>query len=104
MNSFNSFFIIVYASTRITSYNVCYTKLLRIGGIVVGEESCTGTRQFENYVEGNTIEALSERYFKIPCACIYNNEERIKRIQELVKEQNADGVIYYTLQNRNNFV
>lgn len=74
-----------------------------IGGIVVGEESCTGTRQFENYVEGSTVEALSERYFKIPCACIYNNEERIKRIQELVKEQNADGVIYYTLQNCHTF-
>ncbi|CAF29902.1 double-cubane-cluster-containing anaerobic reductase [Methanococcus maripaludis] len=68
------------------------------GAVVVGEESCTGTRQYENYVEGYTIEKLADRYFKIPCACKFSNEERIERIKELVKEQNADGVVYYTLQ------
>lgn len=68
------------------------------GAVVVGEESCTGTRQFENYVEGYTIEKLADRYFKVPCACKFSNEERIERIKELVKEQNADGVVYYTLQ------
>ncbi|ABR55253.1 2-hydroxyglutaryl-CoA dehydratase D-component [Methanococcus vannielii SB] len=74
-----------------------------IGGVVVGEESCTGTRQFENYVEGYSIEDLSSRYFKIPCACTYSNEDRIKRLKELVDEQKADGVIYYTLQNCHTF-
>ncbi|ABO35627.1 2-hydroxyglutaryl-CoA dehydratase, D-component [Methanococcus maripaludis C5] len=68
------------------------------GAVVVGEESCTGTRQFENYVDGYTIEALSDRYFNISCACKFNNEERIDRLKELVKEQKADGVVYYTLQ------
>ena len=69
-----------------------------VGGVVVGEESCTGTRQFENLVEGYDLEKLAERYFKIPCACVFKNDDRIKRIKELVKELNADGVVYYTLQ------
>ena len=68
------------------------------GGVVIGEESCTGTRQFENLVEGYTVKDLAERYFKIPCALAYKNKERSKRIKELVKELNIDGVVYYTLQ------
>ncbi|ABR55515.1 2-hydroxyglutaryl-CoA dehydratase D-component [Methanococcus vannielii SB] len=69
-----------------------------VGGIVVGEETCTGTRKFENLVNGYSIEDLAKRYFKISCASGFNNKIRMERIKELVNEQNADGVIYYTLQ------
>ncbi|AEH07508.1 double-cubane-cluster-containing anaerobic reductase [Methanothermococcus okinawensis] len=68
------------------------------GGIVVGEESCTGTRQFENLVEGYTVEDLARRYFNITCALAFKNDNRIKRIKELVKELNVEGVVYYSLQ------
>lgn len=69
-----------------------------VGGLVVGEETCTGTRKFDNLVKGYTIDDLAERYFKINCASAFKNDSRIERIKELVKEQNADGVVYYTLQ------
>lgn len=69
-----------------------------VGGLVVGEETCTGTRKFDNLVTDYTIDALAERYFKINCASAFKNESRIQRIKELVKEQNADGIVYYTLQ------
>ncbi len=69
-----------------------------VGGVVVGEESCTGTRFFENFVEGYSIEDIAKRYFKIPCACRFKNDERIENIKRLVKELDVDGVVYYTLQ------
>ncbi len=69
-----------------------------VGGVVVGEESCTGTRFFENLVEEPTIESIAERYLKIPCACMFHNDERIENIKRLVKELKVDGVVYYTLQ------
>ena len=68
------------------------------GGVVVGEESCTGTRQFANYVEGYTVEDIAKRYFKIPCALKVKNKDRIDMIKKLVKDLNVDGVVYYTLQ------
>ena len=46
-----------------------------LGAAVVVEESCTGTRYFENLVDetGQTLEeqvrALAERYMKTNCAC-----------------------------------
>ncbi|MCT4605001.1 MAG: double-cubane-cluster-containing anaerobic reductase [Marinisporobacter sp.] len=73
------------------------------GGAVVCEETCTGTRYFENLVDENknTIEeqmrALADRYLGINCACFTPNEGRIDDIIRLYKEYKAEGVIYYSL-------
>lgn len=74
------------------------------GGVVVCEETCTGTRYFENYVEeghdniDDQLEALAKRYLDINCACFTPNEGRIDDIIRLAEEYKADGVIYYNLQ------
>jgi benzoyl-CoA reductase/2-hydroxyglutaryl-CoA dehydratase subunit BcrC/BadD/HgdB len=70
------------------------------GGIVVVEESCTGTRSFEHLVDETKppLEALAERYLKIPCACMTPNDRRISSIVDLAKEYRVDGVVYYSLQ------
>lgn len=70
------------------------------GGIIVAEESCTGTRSFWDLVDENKdpMTALAERYIKIPCSCMTPNDRRIDNILELVKEFKVDGVVYYTLQ------
>jgi benzoyl-CoA reductase/2-hydroxyglutaryl-CoA dehydratase subunit BcrC/BadD/HgdB len=70
------------------------------GGVIVAEESCTGTRSFENLVDeqGDPWTALAERYLKIPCACMTPNDRRIADVVDLAKEYNVDGVVYYTLQ------
>jgi benzoyl-CoA reductase/2-hydroxyglutaryl-CoA dehydratase subunit BcrC/BadD/HgdB len=70
------------------------------GGIIVAEESCTGTRSFWNLVdeEKDPMLALAERYIKIPCSCMSPNDRRIENILELAREFNIDGVVYYTLQ------
>ncbi len=70
------------------------------GGIIVAEESCTGTRSFWDLVDENKdpMIALAERYIKIPCSCMTPNDRRIDNILELAREFKVDGVVYYTLQ------
>ena len=70
------------------------------GGIIVAEESCTGTRSFWDMVDENKdpMLALAERYIKIPCSCMSPNDRRIDNILELARKFKVDGVVYYTLQ------
>ena len=70
------------------------------GGVIIAEESCTGTRSFWDPVdEGeDPMLALAERYIKIPCSCMSPNDRRIDNILELVREFEVEGVVYYTLQ------
>lgn len=70
------------------------------GGIIVAEESCTGTRSFWDPVDESKdpMLALAERYIKIPCSCMSPNDRRIDNILELAREFKIDGVVYYTLQ------
>ncbi len=70
------------------------------GGMIVVEESCTGTRAFWDLVDEKKepMRALAERYLKIPCACMYRNDRRINQIIKFARDFNVDGVVYYTLQ------
>jgi len=70
------------------------------GAVIVAEESCTGTRSFQDTVDesGDPWTALGERYLAIPCACMTPNDRRIDRIVELARRYQVDGVVYYTLQ------
>jgi Benzoyl-CoA reductase/2-hydroxyglutaryl-CoA dehydratase subunit, BcrC/BadD/HgdB len=70
---------------------------------IVLEETCTGTRYFENEVstDGNTVDDLIDnlaiRYMDINCACFTPNEGRVEDILKYADEYNVDGVIYYNL-------
>ncbi|OPY30791.1 MAG: 2-hydroxyglutaryl-CoA dehydratase, D-component [Methanocella sp. PtaU1.Bin125] len=76
------------------------------GGVIVVEESCTGTRSFEHLVDEERLvsealppmQAIAERYLKIPCACMTPNDRRIESIVDLAREYRVDGVVYYSLQ------
>lgn len=70
------------------------------GGVIVAEESCTGTRSFWDPVDENKdpMQALAERYIKIPCSCMSPNDRRVDNILELARDFKVDGVVYYTLQ------
>ncbi len=75
------------------------------GATVVVEESCVGTRYFNDPIEpkGESLKdllwAIDEKYSKIPCACFTPNDRRIESIKQLAEQFKVDGVIYYTLQN-----
>lgn len=70
------------------------------GGVIVAEESCTGTRSFWELVDEDKdpMLALAERYIRIPCSCMTPNDRRIDNILELAREFKVDGVVCYTLQ------
>lgn len=74
------------------------------GAAVVVEEMCTGTRYFENLVDETKttieeqIDALSNRYMSINCACFTPNDGRIEDILRLAKEYKVDGIIDVNLK------
>jgi benzoyl-CoA reductase/2-hydroxyglutaryl-CoA dehydratase subunit BcrC/BadD/HgdB len=74
------------------------------GGMVVCDESCTGTRYYENLVDesGGTVDelldAIADRYFRIDCSCFTPNDERMTRVVDLAREFRADAVVQYILQ------
>jgi benzoyl-CoA reductase/2-hydroxyglutaryl-CoA dehydratase subunit BcrC/BadD/HgdB len=73
------------------------------GAVIVGEESCIGTRNSRDLVDesGETLEemidAIADRYMKIDCACFTPNQERLDNVTALAKDLKADGVIHYSL-------
>jgi benzoyl-CoA reductase/2-hydroxyglutaryl-CoA dehydratase subunit BcrC/BadD/HgdB len=74
------------------------------GAVMVGEESCIGTRNTRDLVreDGQTMEEmldhLVDRYMKIDCACFTPNHERMEHVVEMAKDLEVDGVIHYGLQ------
>ncbi len=73
------------------------------GAVIVGEESCIGTRNIRDLVDeaGDTLEemldALVDRYMRIDCACFTPNQERLQNIVSMAKELDVKGVIHFAL-------
>ncbi len=74
------------------------------GAVIVGEESCIGTRNTRDLVDESSetieemIDAIVDRYMRIDCACFTPNPERLEHIVQMAKDLKADGVIHYALQ------
>ncbi len=71
------------------------------GGIVVVDDTCTGTRYFEGLVKTSSppLEAIAERYLnKVPCAFTQHGEERFAYLKELIKRYHVEGVILYCVK------
>jgi benzoyl-CoA reductase/2-hydroxyglutaryl-CoA dehydratase subunit BcrC/BadD/HgdB len=74
------------------------------GAVVVCDETCTGTRYYENPVEETgggldaQLAAVADRYLRIECSCFSPNDERLASVARLAREFRADGVIQYVLQ------
>jgi bzd-type benzoyl-CoA reductase N subunit len=75
----------------------------RIGGLVVTDELCTGTRYWADPVavgdHDEPLKAIARRYLNnFPCARMYPSEERFQRILKLIREFRVDGVISQTIR------
>ncbi len=73
------------------------------GAIVVGEESCIGTRNTRDLVDeggltlDSMLDAIVDRYMRIDCACFTPNTERLDNIVKMAQDLNVKGVIHYAL-------
>jgi benzoyl-CoA reductase/2-hydroxyglutaryl-CoA dehydratase subunit BcrC/BadD/HgdB len=73
------------------------------GAVIVGEESCIGERNTRDLTDetptdlDGMLDALTDRYMKIDCACFTPNDERLANIAALAGRLKADGVIHYGL-------
>jgi benzoyl-CoA reductase/2-hydroxyglutaryl-CoA dehydratase subunit BcrC/BadD/HgdB len=73
------------------------------GAVIVGEESCIGTRNTRDLVNESAetleamLDALVDRYMRIDCACFTPNNERLDHIVEMAKDLKVNGVIHYAL-------
>ena len=74
----------------------------RIGGLVVTDELCTGTRYWADPVvvdHEEPLRAIARRYLNnFPCARMYPSEERFQRMLRLIREFRVDGVISQTIR------
>ena len=81
-----------------------HSLIEKAGAAIVIDETCTGTRYFENLVEDGEknleeqLLALAERYMKINCACFSPNNERMESIEQIIDSYKVDGVVQYILQ------
>jgi benzoyl-CoA reductase/2-hydroxyglutaryl-CoA dehydratase subunit BcrC/BadD/HgdB len=73
------------------------------GAVIVGEESCIGTRNTRDLVDESAttldgmIDAIVDRYLQIDCACFTPNLERMDNVANMARDLKADGVLSYTL-------
>lgn len=80
------------------------TKIVEqeIGAKIVIEDSCSGYSPFARDIveDGSDVfEELARGYFgKAPCARMFPMEKRLDFTEELAKEYDVDGIIYYYLK------
>lgn len=79
-----------------------YIQLIEeLGGVVVVDDLCNGTRYFEGQVEttGDPLDALASRYLtRAPCPRLRPSSRRVARLQELARDWQVQGVIYQSIK------
>lgn len=71
-----------------------------LGAWVVGDDLCTGSRYFDQFVaearDTDPLEALADRYLKRwPCPTKHNPHwQRSRQLLELAREKKADGLVF----------
>jgi len=81
------------------------TELIKIietvGGSVVADDWCTGSRYFWNLVDsgGDPLRAIARRYLdKVPSSFMYHHEERFKHVEEMAKRYDVEAAIIFVLK------
>lgn len=73
----------------------------RNGGNVVCYENCSGTKRSDNMVDTareDILNAIADAYLNIGCAVMTPDTRRLERLQSLIGQYRADGVMDLSLQ------
>jgi benzoyl-CoA reductase subunit C len=86
----------------VCSHPDIYDIIENAGGVVVGDDLCTGSRYFEGVLDEKTspMEAIANRYLDRPiCPAKHNGlMDRGENIVRMVRESKADGVVFLLLK------
>ncbi|MGZ5010224.1 MAG: 2-hydroxyacyl-CoA dehydratase, partial [Methylobacter sp.] len=70
-------------------------------GVIVADETCSSNRLLNDMVSVDEwfmydmVDAIADRYLKsCPCPIFTMNDDRIRRLIELYRSFNADGIVY----------
>lgn len=65
------------------------------GAAVVYLDNCSGMKQFVTLVDETKppLEAIAEKYLLTPCSCMSPNPIRLERMDQIVRDFRADGVV-----------
>lgn len=89
-------------SGGICSHPDIYSVIEKAGGVVVGDDLCTGSRYFAGPIstEGDPIAAIAQRYWeRINCPAKHQtNTSRAENLLQIVKDTRASGVIFMLLK------
>jgi benzoyl-CoA reductase/2-hydroxyglutaryl-CoA dehydratase subunit BcrC/BadD/HgdB len=86
----------------VCSHPDIYDIIEQAGGVVVGDDLCTGSRYFEGVIDEKAppLEAIAKRYLERPvCPAKHNSlTSRGENIIRIVRESKADGVVFMLLK------
>lgn len=65
------------------------------GAAVVYLDNCSGMKQFVTLVDETkpVLEAIADKYLLTPCSCMSPNPIRMERMEEIIRDFRADGVV-----------
>jgi benzoyl-CoA reductase/2-hydroxyglutaryl-CoA dehydratase subunit BcrC/BadD/HgdB len=65
------------------------------GAAVVYMETCSGMKPYVQLVAEDKppLEAIAEKYLRIPCSCMSPNPIRLEQYKEIMEEYRPDGVV-----------
>ena len=79
-----------------------YTVIEEAGGVVVGDDLCTGSRSFTGLIDetADPVEAIAARYReRVVCPAKHRGlSERAENLVRLAREKRAQGVIFFLLK------
>ena len=79
-----------------------YAIIEEAGGAVVGDDLCTGSRYFSGLIDenGDPVKAIAERILtRVVCPAKHRGlTDRVDHLIRLVREQRAQGVIFFLLK------
>ena len=93
--------ILVTGSIMADGDNKVMELIEHLGGLIVADDLCTGSRYFWDLVDEtkDPIDAISERYLhKVPCSRMKSVKRRLDYVLDLIDEFRVDGVVYHTLK------